>query len=153
MALRFWNEHQSRYTDGGATWRIEIWDSSFVGEEYEFKVANGVRKEYRADGDNVFSPILGSSVTFQMEVQDATHEALITDLAGAPEGRFTVALYVDTVLDWAGVINSPEISIEDHTYSYGFSITAVDGLGPAEKLRIPASRDRYNQMGFAVHGH
>lgn len=114
--------------NGGLTWRIEIFDSEFVGSETEFSVENGARKEYRGDGDSVFSPILGSSLAFQMMIEDTTHEALITDLAGAPEGRFTVVLYREGVFDWAGVINSPEISIEDLDYPYAFAITAVDGL-------------------------
>ena len=127
MALRFYSEHKSWSED--LTWKVEIWDSAHVGASTEFFVSgNGVEIEYRADGDSILSPILGSTASFVMMVQDATHEDLINDMAAATEGRFVVLIYRNTVFNWVGVINSQDIEIADQYYPYEFSISAVDGL-------------------------
>lgn len=128
MALRFWSEH--RDIADAMTWRIEIFDSTFEGEEYEFVIEQqSCSVQWRADGsESVLPPILGSTCEFTMMVEDATHEQLITDIAGAKEGRFTVVLYRNSVLYWAGVINSPEINFDDWDFPYPFTISAVDGL-------------------------
>lgn len=128
MAVRFRNEHASWAVTSPITWKIEIFDSTYGDEVTDFEVENGLDLQYRATGDDVNEPILASSARFSMVIQNSTHEQLITDLAGAKEGRFTVVLYKDDVFHWAGVINSPEISIEDADYPFGFEITAVDGL-------------------------
>lgn len=127
MALRFYNEHASRHATI-IDWRIEIHDSAFEDTETEFDVEAGAEIDYSAASDSIFAPVLGSTCSFTMVVENSTHAALIDDLAGAPEGRFTVVVLKDSVFHWAGVINSPEISIQDKDYPYGFKITAVDGL-------------------------
>lgn len=129
MALRFYNEHRTWGGSGDLLWRLEIWDSAFSGDPYEFKVSGGADFDYRADGVNdITAPVLGSSCGFTMMIQDATHEDLITDMASANEGRFTVRVERDGEFYWAGVINAPEVSFEDQYYPYEFRITAVDGL-------------------------
>jgi len=131
MALRFFSEHQTWSAGGAITddlWRIEIFDSSFVGEESEFIVADGARLSYRAEGDTPQAPILSSEFSFTMLIENETQEDLIIDMAAAAESRFTVVVYRDGVFYWAGVINSPDITIEDADYPYGFDIAAVDGL-------------------------
>jgi len=115
-------------TDGGVTWGIEIYDTSYSDPEIEFRVAGGVKIDYRAEGDSIQSPILASSVRFDMIIQDEDHEDLITDMAAGKEGRFTVVITKNGAFYWAGVINSPEINIEDADFPYSFTITAVDGL-------------------------
>lgn len=130
MAVRFTNEHTSWAASSPITWKIEIHDSSFAGDSTDFEIeAESCVINYRADGENIHTaPIIGSSLAFNLMVQDTTHEQLITDLAGALEGRFTVVLYKNDVVYWAGVINSPDISIDDAYYSFPFRISAVDGL-------------------------
>ena len=128
MAIRLFNEHASR-TGTPIDWKIEIHDSAYVGDPVEFLVYDGAYIRFRAEGGDVQpAPILGSSLEFSMVVQNSDHEDLITDIASAAEGRFTVAVYKDAVFHWAGVINAPEIVIEDKYYPYEFKITAVDGL-------------------------
>lgn len=126
MSLRFFNEHKSWSDD--LTWRVEIHDSAFSGDEIEFAVENGAKVNWRADGDSILSPMLASSLTFSMVVQDADHEDLLTDIAGAVEGRFTVVLFREGVFFWAGVMNSPELSIGDMAHPYAVQLSAVDGL-------------------------
>lgn len=128
MAVRFRNEHTSWAVSSPITWKIEIFDADHVGGVTDFEVESGAALNYRGDGGDATTPILSSTLTFSMLVQDSTHEQLITDLAGAAEGRFTVVLYKDNVFNWAGVINSPEINIEDADYPFSFEIMAVDGL-------------------------
>lgn len=128
MALRFYNEHQSIDGQGGITWRLEIHDADFVGEEYEFKVADGASLNYRGKGEDVYEPVLASSLSFTMMIEDTTHEDLIEDVITANEGRFTVVVKKDGVFYWAGVVNSYDGEIQDAYYPYGFRISAVDGL-------------------------
>lgn len=115
MALRFVSEHKS-WSDG-LTWKVEIHDSDFVGSETIFYVAaGGIDIEYRGDEDNLHWPILASTARFVMMVEDATHEQLITDMAGAKEGRFTIAIYKSGTFFWAGVINSPKSRLRTMTF-------------------------------------
>lgn len=145
MALRFVSEHKS-WSDG-LTWKVEIHDSDFVGSETIFYVApGGIDIEYRGDEDNLHWPILASTARFVMMVEDATHEQLITDMAGAKEGRFTIAIYKSGTFFWAGVINSPEISIEDNDFPYAFSITAVDGLALLKNYPCSQSGKRWDDV-------
>lgn len=115
-------------TDDGLTWGIDIFDADFVGDPIEFRVASGVKIDYRGEGDSILTPILASSIRFDMMIQDADHEDLITDMAAGKEGRFTVTIERNGVFYWVGVINSPQIDIEDADYPFAFTITAVDGL-------------------------
>lgn len=129
MAIRLFNEHASR-TGTPIDWKIEIHDSAYVGDPVEFKVYDGAHIRFRSEGGEVQpAPVLGSSLEFGMVVQNSDHEDLIDDIAGAAEGRFTVVIYKDSTFYWAGVINSPEITIDDKDYPFEFRITAVDGLG------------------------
>ena len=128
MAIRFTNEHTSWAASSPITWKIEIHDSAHGGGNTDFEVAAGAEIQYRATGDNIFAPIIGSTLAFDMQIENSTHQALITDMAGAAEGRFTIVVYKDSVFYWAGVVNSPEISIEDWDFPYSFRLTAVDGL-------------------------
>lgn len=139
MAVRFTNEHTSWAVSSSLTWKIEIHDADHVGGNTDFEVEEGLQIEWRGDGDDVLSPILASSATFSMMVQDATHEALITDMAGAAEGRFTLKVYRDSVFYWAGVVNTNDIEFEDWSYPFGFKISAVDGL--ALLKNFPCSQD------------
>jgi len=127
MALRFVSEDKS--WSEGIVWKAEIHDKAFVGDPTAFIFGgDGIEFQWRQDGGDVYAPILGSSAAFEMVVQNETHEDLITDLAGAAEGRFTIVIYKDEVFFWAGVVNAPELSIQDFDFPYGFKIEAVDGL-------------------------
>jgi len=127
MALRFASESKS-WSDG-LTWKAEIWDSAFEGDDTPFVFGSGgIEIQWHQGGGDVYAPVLGSSVSFEMMIQDETHEQLIADLAGAGEGRFTIIIYKDEAFFWAGVVNAPELSIEDFDFPYGFVIGAVDGL-------------------------
>ncbi len=152
MAVRFRNEHTSWAVSSPITWKIEISDADHVGAVTDFEVADGARISHRADGDDVLAPILSSTASFTMMVQDTTHEALITDMAGAAEGRFTVVIYKDTVFHWAGVINSPEINIEDWYYPYPFELTAVDGLALLKNYEYKASTTSSNHWSEVYAG-
>ena len=150
MALRFYSTYKSfaggqgltddngdpilddlgtQATSGYLDWRIEIHDSQHVGDSTEFRISDrGGELTYRGDGGELTSPILGSSFSFDMMIQDATHEDLITDLVSSKEGRFTVKVLRDIEFYWAGVINAPDVVYEDEYYPYSFTVSAVDGL-------------------------
>lgn len=130
-------------TDEGLEFGIGIFDSDFSGDPIEFRVAGGVKIDYRAEGDSILSPILASSIRFDMMIQDADHEDLITDMAAGKEGRFTVTIERNGEFYWAGVINSPEISIEDADYPFAFTITAVDGLALLKNYPYSQSNTRW----------
>lgn len=130
-------------TDEGLTWGIDIFDSDYVGDPFEFRVAGGVKIDYRGEGDSILSPILASSIRFDMMIQDADHEDLITDMAAGKEGRFTVTIERNGEFYWAGVINSPEINIEDADYPFAFTITAVDGLALLKNYPCSQGNNRW----------
>jgi len=130
-------------TDEGLEFGIGIFDSDFSGDPIEFRVASAPKIDYRAEGDSILSPILASSIRFDMMIQDADHDDLITDMAAGKEGRFTVTIERGGAFYWAGVINSPEISIEDADYPFAFTITAVDGLALLKNYPYSQSNTRW----------
>jgi hypothetical protein len=141
-AVRF---RSSYYSVAGTAWQIDIWDNSHSGAitTFETETINGAEIRYTPEGKERHSPICSSECSFTFIVENATHAALITDLAGAAESRFWVAVYKAGALQWSGVILTDAISYQDLEYPFPFQITAADGLAALKDTQYDNAGTRY----------
>jgi hypothetical protein len=110
-------------------WTLEIHDSDYVAGTVNFNIAaNSLKIKYTGNPSKTYQPLTPSTLSFVFLVENATHETFISDLAGSPEGEFSVKLLKGSNLYWAGNIIMDPVSLEDQYYPYQFSISAVCGL-------------------------
>lgn len=136
MAKRF---HIAFTTLRGEPWAVEIHDTDFVGTSTEVEGRRaGFYLDYEAGQAqgiaDMFAPIMGSSVRFDMLVEDASMEGLLTDLATAREKRFYLVLYRNSALYWVGYIIADEVRVSDRYYPYNLSIFAIDGISRLKEI-------------------
>ena len=136
MATRFRSEHTSSI---GRLFRIEIDDSEFSGVVDRFSTdGRGFELTYEGDGKDNLSPIITSRVSFGFAIEDADHEAFITDLLTAPENRFTINISeiigATEYAYWYGYVLTDISTREDEDYPYIFEVSAIDGLPRLKKV-------------------
>jgi hypothetical protein len=132
MAVRYRSEFKS---DKLIDWKIDIHDSDFSGDVILFKVkSNGFELSHQGENQDIINPILASEVKFTFEVESEEQEALITDLAGAPESRFTVVIYREEEFYWAGAILTDIATVQNFPFPYGFTVVAIDGLSTLKDI-------------------
>lgn len=130
MAVRFLSEHTS---SAGRLYKIKISDPDFVGVTIRFATdSRGFALSYEGDANDNLAPLITSRLEFGMYIEDANHEAFISDLIVSSESRFTVAVYeyvfgADSLL-WCGYIMTDIAKKQDEDYPYLFNVTATDGL-------------------------
>lgn len=145
MALRFKSEF---LTIKNQEYAVEIWDSSFSGSVTTFTVdARGFEMSLDGDSGFVFNPFIGTEARFGMIIENSTHEQLITDMAGAAEGRFQVKITktASANLYWAGNVLPDIAAYEEHPYPYLFEVAATDGVGALKDID-------YNNAGVVYTG-
>lgn len=131
MALRF---SCSATSNKGANYTIEIHDTDFVGSDTDFEVGPDLFS-LRLAGENQ-SPtaaMIASECSVTMYIQNSTHEALITDMAGAIENRFLLRIYRNSSPLWHGIIIPDNTTQQDLAYPYQFQLRAVCGLSFLKK--------------------
>jgi len=117
-------------TERGKEITLEIWDTSYSGAATSFNTKdNGYNLKYSANGFEEAAQFMATECEFVFWIENATHEALITDFVTAQEGRFLVRILKDSVLEWTGFILFDSTSYEDVDYPFAFQIKAVDGIG------------------------
>jgi len=117
-------------TERGKEITLEIWDTSYSGAATSFNTKdNGYNLKYSANGFEEAAQFMATECEFVFWIENATHEALITDFVTAQEGRFLVRILKDSVLEWTGFILFDSTSYEEVDYPFAFQIKAVDGIG------------------------
>jgi hypothetical protein len=122
-------------SSNGKYYKIEIWDEDYSGTSPdEFKVAgDGFQLNYSGQTDNIYSPIIGSSVSFGMYVQDAATIAFLTSIKQYQQDRYYLKIYrgnteATATFLWGGYIVQDIIEIEDISQPYVLNIQATDGI-------------------------
>lgn len=112
---KLFSEFRSSY---GHFYLIEIWDDEYTGTSPDqFSVTgDGFQLNYSGQTDNIYSPIIGSSVSFGMYVQDSATTAFFNTLKQYQQDRYFVKI-------WKG-----EFSGEDANTWYNTSKVSDDGL-------------------------
>lgn len=141
MGKRF---HSTYKSYKGWDYTIEIWDTSFSGTSTTFNTdQNGAVLKMEGQGNERHNVIIGTSCAFTMLIQDATQEAIITDLLTAKEGRFSVQVKKGVRTVWTGIIVSDVSSYDEAPYPFRFNISATDGLGLLKHIDYGNSGARY----------
>lgn len=136
MAIRY---QSTIYSEKGRKVTISIKDKNFSGVFGSFDVIN-LNVKYESDsiqGQERFTPIVGSSCDLTIIINSSGLVNLLTDIGLAVEGRFTLDLTAyesdDTNISfrWYGYIITDLIEFEDLPLAttYEAKISAIDGLG------------------------
>jgi len=136
MAVRF---QSTFYSEKGRKITVSIKDKDFSGAYGLFDI---IRCNIRYDSESTqgqerFTPIIGSSCDLSILVNSANLVNLITDIGLAVEGRFTINLTTyqsdntTVAYNWYGYIVTDLIEFEDLplAMSYEANIRSIDGLG------------------------
>ena len=112
---KLFSEFRSSY---GHFYLIEIWDDEYTGTDPDqFSVTgDGFELNYSGQTDNIYSPIIGSSVSFGMYVQDSATTTFLNNLKQYQQDRYFVKI-------WKG-----EFDGEDANTWYNTSKVSDDGL-------------------------
>ena len=112
---KLFSEFRSSY---GHFYLIEIWDDEYTGTSPDqFSVTGeGFQLNYSGQTDNVYSPIIGSSVSFGMYVQDSATTAFLNSIKQYQQDRYFVKI-------WKG-----EFSGEDANTWYNTTKVSDNGL-------------------------
>ena len=105
-------------SDHGNFYLIEIWDEDYTGNDPDrFNVtSDGFELNYSGQTDNIYSPVIGSSVSFGMYIKDAATRAFETDFKNYQENRYYVKI-------WKGQYDG-----QDSDKWYNTSKVSDDGL-------------------------
>ena len=89
---KLFSEFRSSY---GHFYLIEIWDDEYTGTSPDqFSVTgDGFQLNYSGQTDNIYSPIIGSSVSFGMYVQDSATTAFFNTLKQYQQDRYFVKIW------------------------------------------------------------
>ena len=112
---KLFSEFRSSY---GHFYLIEIWDDEYTGTSPDqFSVTgDGFQLNYSGQTDNIYSPIIGSSVSFGMYVENSATNTFLNNLKQYQQDRYFVKI-------WKG-----EFSGEDANTWYNTSKVSDDGL-------------------------
>ena len=125
----------------GTYYKVEIWDEDYTGTSPdEFKVdGNGFELNYTGQTDNIYSPVIGSSISMGMYIRDAATRAFETSLKNYQENRYYVKIYrgpndASTTFFWGGYILQDVVKIEDAAEPYVLQIAANDGIAKLKNV-------------------
>ena len=142
-AVKLYSEFKS---DTNKYYKIEIWDEDYTGSSPDaFTVdGNGFILDYKGLTDNIYSPIIGSSVSFGMYVNDTATTTFLNTLKEYQQDRYYIKIYrgnneVTTELMWAGYIIQDLVQIEDVSQPYLLNIRATDGLAKLKDVVVTTS--------------
>lgn len=144
--------YTSKFTDEqGDTFAVEIVDADYGGSSpFEFTLgADGFTLNYETTPQDRFQAVMGSTLEFSMHAQNANDAALVANIAGSVEGRYTVKVTRDPdgtpSLFWSGTILAEQVTIADDYFPQEIRLTASDDLGNLANIE-------YNDDGTAYTG-
>ena len=130
----------------GTYYKVEIWDEDYTGTSPdEFKVdGNGFELNYTGQTDNIYSPVIGSSISMGMYIRDTATRAFETSLKNYQENRYYVKIYrgpndASTTFFWGGYILQDVVAVEDAGEPYILQISANDGIARLKDEDGPTS--------------
>jgi hypothetical protein len=130
----------------GSYYKVEIWDEDYTGTSPdEFRVdGNGFELNYTGQTDNIYSPVIGSSISMGMYIRDAATRAFETSLKNYQENRYYIKIYrgpndAGTTFFWGGYILQDVVAVEDASEPYILQISANDGIARLKDEDGPTS--------------
>ena len=124
------------YSDNGKQCRLRIFDNEEVSNlNYTFDCSN-VNIQYRNDEGERFSPIISSQLSFNILIENSTQLGLINNIALSNGNRYFVEFYIDSSLEFFGIINIGDFEVSDSSMPYDHNITANDGLTALKDIKF-----------------
>jgi hypothetical protein len=139
MAVRY-SQQLTNVAD--EVYRIDILDGNFVGSSAEFILAD-FETDWKGQQNDRSNFLIGSSCTVIAQSTTSNNlDTLISDIIGAEEGRFQIAIYKKDsgsfVMWWWGIVlNDLSGGTDDSPTTY--TITATDGLGILKGVEYQSS--------------
>ena len=125
MAVRYRNNF---FSLGGVYWQVDIHDTMYPGSPNLFTTeTSGFQLAYKGVTERL-DPILASTLTVPVIINDSTVEGFLTEIMISQEERFTVKVYKNSSLYWVGVLLADQVQKEDIYYPYTVDLTFTDGL-------------------------
>jgi hypothetical protein len=110
-------------------WKVDIHDADYSSTVTTFKVETpGFTLIYEGNNVDKHAPILPSHITVHAMSENAAFNTLLSDIAGAQEQRFSIVVYKDGNLYWAGHMLTDLIQWEDAPFPYKIGLRATDYL-------------------------
>ena len=128
---KLFSEFRSSY---GHFYLIEIWDDEYTGTDPDqFSVTGeGFELNYSGQTDNIYSPIIGSSVSFGMYVENSATNTFLNNLKQYQQDRYFVKIYKytpDQPFDYADAYRYRVLN-DGGTYEGGECVSdALEALG------------------------
>lgn len=135
-AVKLFAEFKS---DTGDFYKVEIWDDEYTGSSPdEFQLGgDGFTLNYSGQTDNIYTPIIGSSVSVSMYVKDAATRNFLTNLKQYQQDRYYIKIHYTTketrdrvANDFVDRVNTDGGTIESKTCLKN----AIDALGGTSEL-------------------
>ena len=119
-------------TTGGQVYTVLVMDATYVGTVQDIELRNPGFVLTYAGAEDIWAPIVPSTIEIPWLVTSAAQETFISELALAEEGRIRVVIRkgnLDTSpIWWAGIVTTDNLIVQDAPQPYDSTITAVDGL-------------------------
>ena len=127
MARRIYAEFKS---DQNNDYVVEIYDTDWAGSSNSVSIGpGGFQITWDGQTDEIYSPIIGSSLSFGLYDKGETHMAnFIALFKQYQEERFYVVVTKNTNVYWFGWIMQDLIEVEDASNPTLYKFQAVDGI-------------------------
>lgn len=132
----------------GTQWKVNIHDADFGGSPTEILLASdGFMLQYQGDNESRMQPIIGSALSFGVQVQSSAVEGILGLIETSDEGRFTCSVVKDpegsALLFWSGIIMPDQVVKQDEYYPILIQIRAVDDLGNLRNVKYKSGAVGY----------
>lgn len=129
------------YTDyksiDGTSWSIEIWDLYGSGQNEDLTVEMmdpGFKITWNGDENNVLQPLLSSSCSFTLAINEQQRGLLMPLIYSHKEFRLAVMIRRDSQIYWVGQVHAEECSEVIKDGYIIVDMTASDGLAQLENI-------------------
>lgn len=132
----------------GTQWKVNVHDADFTGSPTEIVLASdGFILQYQGDNESRMQPIIGSALSFGVQVQSSAVEGILGLIETSEEGRFTCSVVKDpegsALLFWSGIIMPDQVVKQDEYYPILIQIRAVDDLGNLRNVKYKSGEVGY----------
>ena len=157
IPIRLKTQAQGCFADGRDwTYDIRIHDADWSGVVSDFSLyESGVKIEWTGNEEDIFFPVLPSTVTLQIWVDGPIIQQFVEDLQLVQENRFYISILKNGVeVYWRGTVLQDQTRTEDNRGCEAFTCKVVAACGLARlkdvSYDVPYVFSYYNHMAYIV---
>lgn len=157
IPIRLTTQAQGCFADGREwTYDVRIHDADWTGVVAPFSLyESGVKIEWTGNEEDIFFPVLPSTVTLQIWVDGPIIQQFVEDLQLVQENRFYISILKNGLeVYWRGTILQDQTRTEDNRGCEAFTCKVVAACGLARlkdvSYDVPYIFDYYNHMAYIV---